>query len=86
MSGNRHRLRELEGLRALVTTGTTVGAAQRLGISQSAVSRSLSQLEERLGDRWMDRCPSSLLFALQDPILNFYQDRYHIETINQIPI
>jgi DNA-binding transcriptional LysR family regulator len=49
MSGNRHRLRELEGLRALVTTGTTVGAAQRLGISQSAVSRSLSQLEERLG-------------------------------------
>jgi DNA-binding transcriptional LysR family regulator len=49
MSGNRHRLRELEALRALVTTGTTVGAAQRLSISQSAVSRSLSQLEERLG-------------------------------------
>lgn len=49
MSGNRHRLRELEALRALVTTGTTVGAAQRLTISQSAVSRSLSQLEERLG-------------------------------------
>ena len=49
MSGNRHRLRELEALRALATTGTTVGAAQRLGISQSAVSRSLSQLEERLG-------------------------------------
>lgn len=49
MSGNRHRLQELEALRALVTTGTTVGAAQRLSISQSAVSRSLSQLEERLG-------------------------------------
>ena len=49
MSGNRHRLRELEALPALVTTGTTVGAAQRLSISQSAVSRSLSQLEERLG-------------------------------------
>lgn len=49
MSGNRHRLRELEALRALVTTGTTVGAARRLGISQSAVSRSLSQLEGRVG-------------------------------------
>lgn len=49
MSVNRHRLRELEALRALVTTGTTVGAAQRLGVSQSAVSRALAQLEERVG-------------------------------------
>ncbi|MDU8942083.1 LysR family transcriptional regulator [Ovoidimarina sediminis] len=49
MSGNRHRLRELEALRALVTTGTTVGAARRLGISQSAVSRALAQLEGRVG-------------------------------------
>lgn len=49
MSVNRHRLRELEALRALVTAGTTVGAARRLGISQSAVSRSLAQLEGRVG-------------------------------------
>lgn len=49
MSVNRHRLREFEALRALVTTGTTVGAARRLGISQSAVSRSLAQLEGRVG-------------------------------------
>lgn len=49
MSLNRHRLREFEALRALVTTGTTVGAARRLGISQSAVSRSLAQLEGRVG-------------------------------------
>jgi len=49
MSGNRHRLRELEALRAFVTTGTTVGAARRLDVSQSAVSRSLSQLEARVG-------------------------------------
>ena len=49
MSVNRHRLRELEALRALITAGTTVGAAHRLGISQSAVSRSLSQLEGRVG-------------------------------------
>jgi DNA-binding transcriptional LysR family regulator len=49
MTANRHRLREFEALRALVTTGTTVGAARRLGISQSSVSRSLTQLESRVG-------------------------------------
>lgn len=32
-----------------MTTGTTVGAAQRLGVSQSAVSRALAQLENRVG-------------------------------------
>lgn len=49
MTEHRHRLREFEALRALVTTGTTIGAARRLGVSQSAVSRSLSQLESRVG-------------------------------------
>lgn len=49
MTEHRHRLREFESLRALVTTGTTTGAARRLGVSQSAVSRSLSQLEARVG-------------------------------------
>lgn len=47
MPSHRHRLREFEALRAVVTTGTTVGAARMLGISQSAVSRALTQLEER---------------------------------------
>ncbi|MXQ06392.1 LysR family transcriptional regulator [Alphaproteobacteria bacterium GH1-50] len=49
MTEHRHRLREFEALRALVTTGTTIGSARRLGISQSAVSRSLAQLEARVG-------------------------------------
>ena len=49
MTEHKHRLREFESLRALVTTGTTIGAARRLGVSQSAVSRSLSQLEARVG-------------------------------------
>ncbi|GFE49582.1 LysR family transcriptional regulator [Roseobacter cerasinus] len=49
MTEHRHRLRELESLRAVVTTGTTTGAARRLGISQSAVSRALTQLEARVG-------------------------------------
>lgn len=49
MTGHRHRLRELEALRAIVITGTTIGAGRRLGISQSAVSRALAQLEARVG-------------------------------------
>ncbi|MEN0041653.1 MAG: LysR family transcriptional regulator, partial [Pseudomonadota bacterium] len=47
MTEHRHRLREFEALRAVIMMGTTIGAARRLGISQSAVSRSLSQLEAR---------------------------------------
>jgi len=49
MTPNRHRLRELESLRAVITAGTTIGAARRLGVSQSAVSRALAQLEARVG-------------------------------------
>jgi DNA-binding transcriptional LysR family regulator len=49
MTDHRHRLREFESLRAVVTTGTTIGAARRLGVSQSAVSRALAQLEARVG-------------------------------------
>ncbi|QDA36798.1 LysR family transcriptional regulator (plasmid) [Paracoccus liaowanqingii] len=42
-------LRELEVLQALVASGTAISAARKLDISQSAVSRRLAQLEERLG-------------------------------------
>ncbi|WP_208988382.1 LysR family transcriptional regulator [Labrenzia sp. VG12] len=49
MAEQRHRLREMEALRALVTTGTTIGAARRLGVSQSSISRALSSLEQRVG-------------------------------------
>ncbi|MDD7972256.1 LysR family transcriptional regulator [Roseinatronobacter alkalisoli] len=47
--GSDIRLRELRVLRAIVTTGTTTAAADVLGISQPAVSRTVAQLEERLG-------------------------------------
>lgn len=48
-------LRELEVLRALVQAGTATVAAQRLGISQPAASRSLGQLEAQLGRPLFDR-------------------------------
>ena len=44
-----HSLPEYEALRALMENGTTSQAAGRLGLSQSAVSRSISSLEARLG-------------------------------------
>ena len=48
MSRPNYTLRELEALRAVLSTGTTTAAARRLGVSQPAVSRALSQLEARL--------------------------------------
>lgn len=41
-------LRELEVLRAVVESGTATAAAERLGISQPAVSRTVAQMEARL--------------------------------------
>lgn len=45
----RPSLRELEVLHAVVVTRKTTAAAQRLGISQPAVSRAIAALEARLG-------------------------------------
>ncbi|MCJ8140103.1 LysR family transcriptional regulator [Falsirhodobacter halotolerans] len=42
------KLKDLEAFRAVMDSGSTQGAAQYLGISQSAVSRRLTQLEEYL--------------------------------------
>lgn len=52
---NWHSLPEYEALRALMESGTTSKAAVRLGLSQSAVSRSISSLESRLGRLLFER-------------------------------
>lgn len=44
-----HSLPEYQALRALMQSGTTSKAAVRLGLSQSAISRSISSLEARTG-------------------------------------
>ena len=48
MRGRLHSIREYEALRAVITSGTTSGAARLLGISQPAVSRAVAQLETRM--------------------------------------
>lgn len=50
-----HSLPEYEALRALMESGTTSKAAVRLGLSQSAISRSIASLEARLGRMLFER-------------------------------
>ena len=45
-----HSLPEYQTFRAMMESSTTAAAARRLGLSQSAVSRSLSNLENRVGN------------------------------------
>jgi DNA-binding transcriptional LysR family regulator len=49
------KIRQLEAMRAVVVTGTTIQAAQVIGLTQSAVSRLVSQLEDGLGFALFDR-------------------------------
>ncbi|WP_419913195.1 LysR family transcriptional regulator [Hoeflea sp.] len=49
------KIRQLEAMRALIATGTTTQAAEVMGISQSAISRLISQLEDTLGFVLFDR-------------------------------
>ncbi|SMR70866.1 transcriptional regulator, LysR family [Aliiroseovarius halocynthiae] len=51
----QHSLTEYNALRAVMLAGTTVGAARQLGISQSAVSRSITNLESKLGQTLFER-------------------------------
>jgi LysR family transcriptional regulator, regulator for metE and metH len=51
----RLEVRDLEFALALAAAGTTAGAASALGITQSAVSRALSQAEARVGARLFER-------------------------------
>ncbi|NDR57350.1 LysR family transcriptional regulator [Aliiruegeria sabulilitoris] len=50
-----HSLPEYEAFRALMETGTTTAAAARLGLSQSAISRSIAHLEGRQGSTLFER-------------------------------
>jgi DNA-binding transcriptional LysR family regulator len=53
-------LREFEAFRALIAAGTATAAARRLGVSQSAVSRAVANLEARLGALLFERAGGRL--------------------------
>lgn len=57
---NWHSLPEYEALRAVMEGDTTASAARRLGLSQSAVSRSISSLEGRIGRSLFERAGGRL--------------------------
>ena len=66
-------LRHLEILRALIETGKTTVAAQRLGTSQSAISRGIAQLEAQLGRLLFERqggklVPTVEAFAIHEQV------------------
>lgn len=54
-SGSWATIRDLEVLRTVIQCGGVTSAARQLGISQPAVSRTLSQLEERSGRTFFNR-------------------------------
>lgn len=62
-------LRQLEVFRAIVATGSTLGAARSLDISQSAVSRLLTQLEETLGVQLFWREKGRLIPTQEEKLL-----------------
>src|SRR6478672_2310493 len=53
--GRRMKLQDLNVLMTVVEAGSMGRAAQRLNISQPAISRSIAELERALGVRLLDR-------------------------------
>src|SRR5262245_13303343 len=57
----RLKLRDLRVLMSVVQNGSMVKAAEHLGTSQPAVSRTISDLEQSLGLRLFDRSPQGIV-------------------------
>ncbi len=61
--------KQLEAFQAIMASGSTIGAAERLKLSQSAVSRLLTQFEEDLGLRLFVREKGRLLPTREAEVL-----------------
>jgi DNA-binding transcriptional LysR family regulator len=68
---DQHSLDRLGILRAVVEAGSFVGAGEALGLTQPAVSRAVSRLEERVGVRLFRRSARSI--ALTEEGREFYE-------------
>jgi DNA-binding transcriptional LysR family regulator len=66
----RHALDGLGVLRAVVEAGSFVRAGEALGLTQSAISRAIARLEDRVGVRLFRRTARSI--SLTDDGLRFY--------------
>lgn len=55
--GRRVRLRDLHVLFAVIQSGSMVKAATQIGITQSAISQMIADLEQAIGVRLLDRSP-----------------------------
>ncbi|WP_437840408.1 LysR substrate-binding domain-containing protein [Sorangium sp. So ce1153] len=68
---DRHLLDGLGVLRAVVEAGSFVRAGEALGLTQSAVSRAIARLEDRVGVRLFRRTARSI--SLTDEGLRYYE-------------
>jgi len=68
---DRHSLHGLGVLSAVVRAGSFVRAGEALGLTQSAVSRAIARLEDRVGVRLFRRTARSI--SLTDEGLRFYE-------------
>ena len=75
MRGNWHSIREYEALRAVITSGTTSGAARLLGVSQPAISRAIAQLETRANMLLFERRGGRLRPTAEAMRMNRHLDR-----------
>lgn len=75
-SGNWSFLRDLEVICAVIVERKTTGAAQRLGISQPAVSRAIMKIETRLGRTLFHREAGRLVPTAD--ALSLYERSCHI--------
>ncbi|HSF93024.1 MAG TPA: LysR family transcriptional regulator, partial [Paracoccaceae bacterium] len=75
------RLREMEAFVAVVNQGGFTDAAEKLGLSKSAISKHVSSLEERLGARLLNRTtrrvsPTEIGFNYFDRALKVLAEAY----------
>src|SRR5258706_10984624 len=82
-SGGWATIRDLEVFKAVIECGTATMAATQLGISQPAVSRTLSQLEERSGRALFTRAGPSLA-ATADGLALYEETRLIFEGLERV--
>src|SRR5438034_6023673 len=82
-SGGWATIRDLEVFKAVIECGTATMAASQLGISQPAVSRTLSQLEERSGRALFTRAGPSLA-ATADGLALYEETRLIFEGLERV--